>query len=100
MKYTESASIGFLPMIANRTAKVTTVSATAISGEATAITVERSARRSSTNCMLCLSLVRRPLGVRAAHQQSELLARRFGRFERRRQPAVEHHRNAVMFHGR
>jgi hypothetical protein len=54
--------------------------AKAISGEATAISVERLARRSSTNCALCLSLLRQPLGVRAAHQQSELLARRFGRF--------------------
>ena len=48
-------------MIANRIAKVPMVSATA-SGEATAISVERSARRSSTNCMLCLSLLRQPLG--------------------------------------
>src|SRR5271168_3083724 len=69
-------------------------SAIAISGEATAMNAERSARFSSTNGMLCLLLGRLP-GVGAAHQQSELLTRRLRRVERRRQPAVEHHRNAV-----
>src|SRR5271165_1283324 len=95
MKYTMSAAIGFLPMIANRIPTVTSVSVTAISGEAIAIAVERSARFSSTNCMLRPMLAGLPGGAGAAHQQSELLACRLRGIERRRQPAVEHHRNAV-----
>ena len=67
----------------------------AISGEAIAITAERSARFSSTNGMLDLLIGGRLFGMRAAHQQSELFARRLGCLERRRQSAVEHHRDAI-----
>src|ERR1700683_869688 len=82
-------------MIANSTATVTSVSAIAISGEATAPTVERSARRSSTNCMLDLWSATVALGVGAAHQQSEFLTRDFCCYERRRQAAVEHDGDTV-----
>src|SRR5580704_3709052 len=82
-------------MIANSTATVTSVSAIAISGEATATTVERSARRSSTNCMLDLWSAAVALGVGAAHQQSEFLTRDFCSYERHRQAAVEHDGDTV-----
>src|SRR5579863_6186542 len=94
-KYTRSASIGLLPMIANKIPIVTSVSAIAISGDATATMVERSGRFSSTSCMLRPLLFGGQFRPRAAHQQSELLPRRLGGTERRRQPAVEHYRDAV-----
>src|SRR6266702_5869026 len=70
---------------------VTIVKPIAISGETSAIMLERSARLSSTNCMR--GLLR--LQAAAAHQKAELLARCFAGSERCRQPAVENHRDAV-----
>src|SRR5579862_9943674 len=95
MKYTPSAVIGFLPRIANSTAIVTSVNAIAISGEAIAIVAERSARFSSTNCIAHLLGAGATLDAGAAHEQAEHLARCVRRAERCRQPAVEHHGDAV-----
>ena len=65
----------------------------AISGEASAISVER--RRAVQAPTACASRSSAAARGAAAHQQAELLAARFGRFQRRRQLAVEHHRDAV-----
>ena len=83
-------------MMANRIANVTTVSATAINGEAIAIVAERSGRRSSTNCIFRLLAPRPSLAALAPpiNKPSRSRGRRSG-FERRRQLAVKHHRNAV-----
>src|SRR5579862_4148385 len=88
MKYTPSAVIGFLPRIANSTAIVTSVNAIAI-------IAERSARFSSTNCIAHLLGAGATLDAGAAHEQAEHLARCVRRAERCRQPAVEHHGDAV-----
>src|SRR5271169_6282275 len=74
---------------------VTSVSAMAITGEATAIKAERSERFSSTSRMGSLRDDRFLPGARAPHQKAEPFARRFGRTERRRQPAMEHDGDAV-----
>src|ERR1700757_5510611 len=70
---------------------VTIVRPIAISGETSAIVLERSARFSSTNCMR--GLLR--LQAAAAHQKAELFACCVARGERLRQMAVEHHGDAV-----
>ena len=71
------------------------MSAIAISGEATAITAERSARFSSTNCMLGL-LFGDGCSVSAPPISNPSFSRvASAAFERRRQPAVEHHRDAI-----
>src|SRR3954466_15540125 len=70
---------------------VTIVRPIAISGEISAIALERSARFSSTNCMR--GLLR--LQTAAAHQKAELFAGRVAGCERRGEPAVEHHGDAV-----
>src|SRR5215471_7590165 len=54
-----SAATGFLPNAANNTAMVVSVNPIAISGDAIAMTVERSARRSSTKA--CLAEVDPPV---------------------------------------
>src|ERR1700694_241458 len=56
--------------MANRMLMVTIVKPIAISGETSAIVVDRSARFSSTNCMSRFFL----LQTASAHQQAELLA--------------------------
>src|SRR6476619_3012922 len=84
------AMSGFLPSAANRIVMVRSVIAIAISGEAMVIAVERSVRRSSASGMSDLAAF-----AAAAHQQAELLAAGARRIERRRQPAVKHHRDAV-----
>src|ERR1700686_5774506 len=86
MKYTPSAAIGFLPRIANRMLMVTIVRPIAISGETSAIALDRSARFSSTNCMRSFPLVQ----TASAHQQAEFLAAGVGGQKRRREVAVEH----------
>src|SRR3954447_6811504 len=91
MKYACRARSGFLPRIANRMTMVTIVRPIAISGEISAIALERSARFSSTNCMRGLPRLQRA----AAHQQAEFFARRLAGGERRRQTAMEHHGDAV-----
>src|SRR5450432_1673667 len=70
---------------------VTSVSPIAISGETSAIVLERSARFSSTSCMRRFLL----LQATAAHQQAELFACRLAGCHWRRQMAVEHHGDAV-----
>src|SRR5947209_19411996 len=93
--------MGFLPSAANNTAMVTSVSAIAIKGDATAAAAERSARRSSTNRMTqVLSVPLRAvaglaLGCAAAHQKAECFAGRRSGVDRLRKPAVENHRDAV-----
>src|SRR5260370_22952676 len=91
MKETPSDEIGFLPRIANRMLMVTSVRPMAISGETSAIVLERSARFSSTNCMR--GLLR--LEAASTHQETEFLAAGVGRLERLRQMAVEHHGDPV-----
>src|SRR3954454_5980051 len=70
---------------------VTIVRPIAISGEISAIVLERSARFSSTNCMRGLLRLQRA----AAHQQTEFFARRLAGAAPRRQTAMEHHGDAV-----
>src|SRR3569623_430371 len=70
---------------------VTMVRPIAIIGEISAIALERSVRFSSTNRMR--GLLR--LQATAAHEKAELFACRIARGERLRQPAVEHHGDAV-----
>src|SRR5579862_174559 len=82
-------------MIVNRMATVTSVSAMAISGEATATAAERSARRSSINGMLDLWPVQGSRGIGSAHQQSKLFARNLCGCDWRRQATVEHNSDAV-----
>src|ERR1700754_3291556 len=77
--------------MAKRTLMVTIVRPIAISGETSAIVLERSARFSSTSCMR--GLLR--LQTAAAHEKAELFAGRFACRERCRQMAVEHHGDAV-----
>src|ERR1700712_179102 len=91
MKYTPSAEIGFLPRIANRMLMVTIVRPMAISGEISAMMLDRSARFSSTSCM------RRFPGLQtaAAHQKAELLAAGVRGRQWVREAAVEHHRDPV-----
>src|SRR5260370_30584163 len=91
MKETPSDEIGCLPRIANRMLMVTSVRPMAISGETSAIVLERSARFSSTNCMR--GLLR--LEAASTHQETEFLATGVGRLERLRQMAVEHHGDPV-----
>src|ERR1700712_5474267 len=91
MKYTPSAEIGFLPRIANRMLMVTSVRPIAISGETSAMVLDRSARFSSTSCMRGFLL----LQCAAAHQQAELLAAGVAGRHGRRQMAVKHHGDAV-----
>src|SRR5215468_5197083 len=93
--------MGFLPSAANNMAIVTSVSAIAMRGDATAAAAERSARRSSTNRMtqvlsvpLC-AVAGLALGCTAAHQQAERFAGRGSGVDRLRKPAVENHRDAV-----
>src|SRR5579872_4284439 len=95
MKYTYSAASGSLPMMANRTAMVIKVSAMASSGDATAMAAERSGRFSSTNCIFRPLRRRLHAGPGPAHEQPEPLAGRFGRFQGRRERAMEHHGDAV-----
>src|SRR2546421_9931280 len=81
-------------MSSNNTPTVTSVSAIAISGEAMAMSAERSARRSSTNCMLrLLPAVARSGG--AAHEQAQRFPRRFRGAQRLRKLAAKHDRDAV-----
>src|SRR6185437_1017693 len=87
--------IGLLPITSNSTATVMSVSATAISGEAMAMSAERSARRSSTNCMLRLLLALGGIGGGAAHQQPQRFPRCFGSGQRRRKLPATHHRDAI-----
>src|SRR3984893_13069144 len=93
MKYTPSAAIGFLPRMANRMLMVTIVRPIAISGETSAIVLDRSARFSSTNCMShhFFLLLQRA----SAHQEAELLAVGLGGCHRLREMAVEHHGDPV-----
>src|SRR5437868_6401573 len=70
---------------------VTSVSAIAISGETSAMVLERSTRFSSTSCMRRFLLLK----TAAAHQQPEFLAAGVVRCHRCRQVAVEHHGDAV-----
>src|SRR3954451_11452854 len=70
---------------------VTIMRPIAISGEISAIVLERSARFSSTNCMRGLLRLQRA----AAHQQAEFFARRLAGGERCGQMAMEHHGDAV-----
>src|SRR3982750_915046 len=70
---------------------VTSVRPIAISGETSAMVLDRSARFSSTNCMRRFLLVQ----CAAAHQQAELLAARILSRHRLRQMAVEHDGDAV-----
>src|SRR3984893_19180106 len=77
--------------MANRMLMVTIVKPIAIKGETSAIVFDRSARFSSTNCMSRFLL----LQTAAAHQQAELLAAGIRGRHRRREMAVEHHRDAV-----
>src|SRR5260370_9015406 len=86
MKETPSDEIGFLPRIANSMLMVTSVRPMAISGETSAIVLERSARFSSTNCMRGLL----QFEAASTHQETEFLATGVGRLERLRQMAVEH----------
>src|SRR5262245_3497021 len=98
-----SAATGFLPNAANNTAMVVSVSPIAISGDAMAMTVERSARRSS--CMTHPGWV--PLHADAgrapglpfarapAHQQPERFACRCRGIDCLRKTAMENHRDAV-----
>src|SRR5215831_7361792 len=76
--------------MANRMLMVAIVRPIAISGDTSAIVLDRSARFSSTSCM------RRPLvETTAAHQQAELFAARLGARKRWREAAVEHHGDAA-----
>src|SRR6516162_9280620 len=100
-----SAATGFLPNAANNTAMVVSVSPIAISGDAMAMTVERSARRSSTSCMTHPGWV--PLHADAgrasglpfarapAHQQPERFASRCRGVDSLRKTAMENHCDAV-----
>src|SRR5258705_445553 len=74
---------------------VTSVSAIAISGDVIAMIAERSARRSSTNCMARLVLSGRLAGGASAHQQSELLAGGHRCVDRLGEVPLEHHGDAV-----
>src|SRR5262249_51678018 len=84
---------------------VRSVSAIAIKGDAMATVVDRSARRSSTNCITQvlsarLRAARRlaaglAFGRAPAHQQAERLARGCGGGDGLRKPAVENHRDAI-----
>src|SRR5260370_6110129 len=93
--------MGFLPSAANNMAIVASVSAIAITGDAMAAAVERSARRSSTNRMTQVLSVRLraaaglALGCAAAHQQAQRLAGRGSGANRLRKPALENHRDAI-----
>src|SRR3977135_2172746 len=91
MKYTPRAAIGFLPRTAKRMLMVTIVRPMAISGETSAIVFDRSARFSSTNCMRRFLL----LQTASAHQPAELLPAGIRGRHRRREVAVEHHRDPV-----
>src|SRR4030088_2981374 len=77
--------------MANRMLMVTSVRPMAISGETSAIVLDRSARFSSTNCMRRFLLFQ----TGSAHQQAELFPAGFAGGHWRRQMAVEHHGNAV-----
>src|SRR5580698_820116 len=70
---------------------VTMVRPIAISGETSAMVLDRSARFSSTNCMRRFLL----LQTASAHQQAELLAVGVRGRQRRREMAMEHHRDPV-----
>src|SRR5215475_3271934 len=70
---------------------VAIVSAIATNGDTSATVLDRSARFSSTNCMRRLLRVE----TAAAHQKAELFAARLTCRKRRREAAVEHHRDAV-----
>src|SRR4051812_25594617 len=77
--------------MANRILMVTRVSPMAISGETSAIELDRSVRFSSTNCMRRVLLLERA----SAHQQSDLLAAGVRGCQRFREVTVEHHRDPV-----
>src|ERR1700692_4109668 len=77
--------------MANRMLMVTIVSPIAISGEISAIVLDRSARFSSTNCMSRFLL----LQTGSAHQQAEFFPAGVAGGHRCRQTTVEHHGNAV-----
>src|ERR1700722_394796 len=66
---------------------VTMVRPIAISGETSAIVLDRSARFSSTNCMRRFLL----LQTASAHQQAEFLPAGIRGCQRLREMAVEHH---------
>src|SRR5271154_3493791 len=70
---------------------VTMVRPIAISGETSAMVLDRSARFSSTNCMRRFLL----LQTAPAHQEAELLAVGVSRRQRLREMAMEHHRDPV-----
>src|SRR5580693_6738687 len=77
--------------MANRMLMVTIVMPIAISGETSAIVLDRSARFSSTSCISRFLL----LQTASAHQQTEFFARGQGRWKRLRQAAVEHYGDPV-----
>src|SRR5260370_7871617 len=75
---------------------VTSVRPMAISGETSAIVLERSARFSSTNCMRGLL----QFEAASTHQETEFLATGVGRLDRLRQMAVEHDVDPVGYLGK
>src|SRR5260370_25955614 len=77
--------------MANRMLMVTIVKPIAISGETSAIVVDRSARFSSTNCMRRFLLVQ----TAPAHQQAKLLAAGLRGLKRLRKMAMKHHGDPV-----
>jgi hypothetical protein len=82
---------GSTPDSAKRTKVVTTVRATAMSGDSTAILEEGWARRTRSSRMGLRRSLRGMALVHPAHQQADLLSRQtFGRIDRREPAGREH----------
>src|SRR6185369_17225099 len=88
MKKTASPRSGSLPSSTNSTVPMTTVIASAISGDATDIAREGSARASSFS----MARLRRP---QAAHPLADALDRRFARRDARRDAAARDHQQPI-----